>query len=118
VRKSTYQKGVEAEEVAEKFLLRKGFQILSRNWRFQNLEIDIVALDADTLVFIEVKSSASAIPPETCVDEKKIKNLAQAADAFLNENQLSITNVRFDLVALSKKNDLYRINHIPDAFRP
>jgi len=67
--------GKNGEDIARKFLLAKGYDILDENWRFEKAEIDLIAFFERKLIFIEVKTR-SAIgfgQPETFVDKKKQK---------------------------------------------
>ncbi|MBS1620682.1 MAG: YraN family protein [Bacteroidetes bacterium] len=77
--------GKEAELLAEKWLLEKGYEILFRNWRHSHYEIDIVALKNNVLHVIEVKARRSDYfgNPEESVTRKKFKSLQKAADEFL-----------------------------------
>ena len=74
--------GREGECWAADYLVReKGFVILARNWRHRQKEIDIVAQDGDTLVFVEVKTrSSDDIPPSELVSYNKIRFLETAAE--------------------------------------
>jgi len=53
---ATQKTGAEGEALAAGYLEKEGWTVLSRNWRTRRGEIDIIALEADTLVFIEVKT--------------------------------------------------------------
>jgi putative endonuclease len=67
--------GIEGEEIARKHLLKKGYEILDINWRFKKLEIDIISKQADTIVFVEVKTRSNDVfgDPEVFVTKKKQK---------------------------------------------
>jgi putative endonuclease len=111
--------GDEAEETAAAYLEGKGFKILARNYRYERCEIDIIAAFEYTLSVIEVKaSSGDNIPPESKIDEEKIKRITRTAEAFLAESGIAMKEIRFDLIAMRKHNGYWRINHIRDAFRP
>lgn len=77
--------GKKGEQLAEDFLLNKGYTILHRNWRHSYYEIDIIALKNELPHFVEVKirSSKNYGEPEESVSKKKIRSLLQAADQFL-----------------------------------
>lgn len=79
------QFGITGEEMAVKWLKEKGYQVLHRNWRYKQYEIDIIALKDKFLHIIEVKArNYSAVGyPEDSVGKKKFKNLQRAADEFL-----------------------------------
>lgn len=110
--------GGEAESAAAAYLAGKGYEIVSRNYRGDRCEIDIIARGGNTIVFAEVKSSDSVFEPEYSVDEQKITHLARAAEAFISDNGLQGMEFRFDVLAMRKDGELWRITHITDAFRP
>lgn len=77
--------GTEGENIAAIWLQTKGYEILHRNWRYKQYEIDIVAVKNKMLKFIEVKCR-NASPfgfPEDSVTKKKFRHLKRAADEFL-----------------------------------
>jgi uncharacterized protein (TIGR00252 family) len=76
--------GRRGERAAEKYLKRNGYRIVARNFRASGAEIDLVAIDGETLVFVEVKTrrSRSAGAPEDAVDERKQSRMRRAAEAF------------------------------------
>jgi putative endonuclease len=78
--------GTEGEDMAARWLKEKGYEILHRNWRHKQYEIDIIALKNNFLHIVEVKSrhhSPFGGHPEDSVGKKKFKNLQRAADEFL-----------------------------------
>jgi putative endonuclease len=90
------------EQLAEDFLLAKGYTILHRNWRYSRYEIDIVAVKDDLPHFIEVKTRSSNQfgEPEEAVTKKKIRSLLQAADEFLFRNQ-QYKNFHIDILSIT-----------------
>lgn len=108
------EKGKQKEQQAVEFLQRKGYNILSRNFRTRFAEIDIVAKDGGTLVFVEVRSRAyvSLGRPEESINKRKQKKLTMAASAFLAGYRQNFDAVRFDVVAISGD----EIVHIENAF--
>lgn len=110
--------GQKGEEMAAKFLEEKGYTILETNWRFMNLEADIIAEISKTLVIAEVKTRKSNYfgEPESFVTKQKQKNLIKAANAYVERKQLDL-EVRFDIVSVVL-NDNTSIKHIEDAFYP
>ncbi|PHS07822.1 MAG: endonuclease [Kordia sp.] len=109
--------GRKGEALTEEYLLRNGYQVLAKNWRYLKAEIDIIAKKGDVLAIIEVKTRTSVdiISPEAAVNSKKIKLLVAAANEYVIQNDLDV-EVRFDIVAIHKKNEKYNMNHIKDAF--
>lgn len=114
------QIGSWGEQAAADYLERKGFRIIWRDWRDGHRDIDLVAIDADNLVFIEVKTRRNAdyMAPEQAVDARKMRNIGLAAAKFMRGHDYEMP-VRFDIVAITGTagSDL-KINHIEDAFRP
>lgn len=111
--------GTKGEELAATFLQNKGYSILEKNWRFKNLEADIIATIANTLVIAEVKTRKSNYfgEPETFVNKQKQKNLIKAAQEYIQRNQLDM-EVRFDIISIILGDSQMKINHIEDAFYP
>ncbi|MES2286222.1 MAG: YraN family protein [Bacteroidota bacterium] len=111
--------GTKGEELAATFLQNKGYLILEKNWRFKNLEADIIATVADTLIIAEVKTRKSNYfgEPETFVNKQKQKNLIKTAQEYIERNQLDL-EVRFDIISIILGDSQMKINHIEDAFYP
>jgi len=109
--------GATGEEMAARFLQKRGFHILQRNYRYGRGEIDIVARDGETVVFIEVKTAATDEygSPESWVDDRKQRQVAKIAAAYLLEHRLYDVDCRFDVVAVKLK-DREEINYIHNAF--
>ena len=108
------------EQTAAEYLERKGFRIIWKDWRCGHRDIDIVAIDADHLVFVEVKTRSrdNIISPEQAVDARKIHNLTLAANSFIKSHDYDMP-ARFDIVAITgSPRGRYEINHIEDAFQP
>jgi putative endonuclease len=77
--------GKDGEDMATRWLQEKGYEILHRNWRHKQYELDIIASKNKFLHFIEVKTRHFSAfgHPEASVGKKKFKNLQRAADEFL-----------------------------------
>lgn len=90
------------EQLAEEFLVKSGYTILHRNWRYSRYEIDIVALKNGLPHFVEVKTRSSNQfgEPEESVSKKKIRFLLQAADEFLFRNP-QYTNFQIDILSIT-----------------
>ena len=110
--------GQKGEEMAAKFLADKGYSILETNWRFKNLEADIIATKSKILVIAEVKTRRSNYfgEPETFVNKQKQKNLIKTAQEYIQRNNLDL-EVRFDIISIIM-NDTSSVKHIEDAFYP
>lgn len=109
--------GTKGEELAGTYLKNKGYSILETNWRFRNLEADIIASIDKTIVIAEVKTRKSNYfgEPETFVDKQKQKNLRKAANEYIERNSLDM-EVRFDIISIVMGDHQTKINHIEDAF--
>jgi putative endonuclease len=109
--------GKQGEELATAYLAKKGYLIISRNYRYLKAEIDIIAQIGNTIAIIEVKSRSSAYFENIAetVSKKKIGLLLSATDNFINTNKLD-RDVRFDIITILKKNNKFIIEHFKDAF--
>lgn len=106
------------EDIATKFLLRKGYQILVRNYRYGRMELDIVARLNDEIIFVEVKtrSDDDKAVPEKVVGRNKQRNIRLAAEHYMESNELTLP-ARFDIILVMKA-DSFEIEHWEDAFYP
>lgn len=104
------------EDEAVAYLEKVGYDVLAKNWRFKNLEIDIIAKDNGVLTFVEVKTrhSFALADVDYFVDTKKQRRLVIAAEAYLHYSGYS-GEIRFDIVAVTIK-DGVTIDLIKDAF--
>ena len=112
--------GALGEQIALEYLLERKYQILETNWVCGHKEVDIIAKDGDTIVFVEVKTrhSTCLVEPEATVDVYKQRHLIWAANSYVNRFQYD-NDVRFDIIAIViDKNNEKRIEHIEDAFYP
>lgn len=111
--------GRKGEELAVKYLLNKGYEILARNYRCKIGELDVVARHAQTLIFIEVRSSSSLAFgwPHESVNNKKKAKLRLVAQYYIQSNCINLP-VRFDVIGISFSTDgqLRKIEHVADAF--
>ena len=110
--------GREGEALAANFLQQKGYEIVDRNWRYGPKEIDIVARDGDTMVFVEVKTRSTLAfeLPQEAVTKRKMKNLVEAADAYLIQHNIDLES-RFDIVAVLNGNPPKVIEHLEGAWQ-
>jgi putative endonuclease len=119
VKKSLGQSG---EDAAARFLKRKGYRILARHLDLPMGELDIVAVEKRTIVFVEVKTRTSddAGHPSEAIDARKEHRMTQAALAYLKRNGLLNYAARFDVVAVSWPKNARRpiIEHYENAFSP
>jgi putative endonuclease len=114
--------GDRGEDAAAKFLKRKGFHILARSLDSPLGELDIVAVDDRTVVFVEVKTRTSddAGRPSEAIDQRKEQRMTQAALAYLKSNRLLSYSARFDVVAITWPDGARQptIEHYQNAFSP
>jgi putative endonuclease len=94
--------GTRSERAAERFLKSQGFRILARNLTFPQGELDLVAVEAGCIVFVEVRSTetAEALRPAASVDAAKQRRLTDLALHFLQKRRLLNYPARFDVLAV------------------
>lgn len=109
--------GKEAEQVATDYLIKKGYEILERNYCFQKAEIDIIAFKNDIIAVVEVKGRKENFleRPEDSVKKKKIKLLVKAINEYIIKNELD-SEVRFDIISVIKTGQKFDIEHFKSAF--
>lgn len=106
--------GEKGELLAKEYLINKGYEIWFTNWRNKRAEIDIIAKDGKTAVFVEVKTrnNDSFGHPEDFVDTVKRRKMHEAAAAFI-EWQDWLGELRFDIIAIGRDG---KVVHFEDAF--
>jgi len=106
------------EDVACEWLVANGYAIAERNWRLGHLEVDIIAIRDSRIVFAEVKTREDAsVDPLDAIDQRKISNLAKAADCYIRINGVR-QEPQFDVFGISGTQENYKMEHIEDAFFP
>ena len=112
--------GIRGEEEAARFLARCGYAILDKNVRTRAGEIDLVAKEGKTLVFVEVKTrrDLAGDPPQAAVNTRKQNRLGKLALGYLKLRRLREMPCRFDVVAVivNDEGGVKAIRHIPNAF--
>lgn len=105
------------EDAAAGLLERKGMRILARNWRTKLGELDLVAMEGTTLVFVEVKcrTSEKLYDPALAVDHRKRLRLRRVAEAYLAMEHPRYADCRFDVVSVVPGSPV-RIRHLVNAF--
>jgi putative endonuclease len=114
-------RGKEGEEQAAAAIKAAGMEIIARNIRSKYGEVDIVALDGETIVFIEVKAWTlyGMEDLQYSVDIRKQRKIIKTAKYFLSENRkYSKMTVRFDVIFVknNKVSGGYQITHLASAF--
>jgi putative endonuclease len=111
--------GRAGEDIACAHLERRGYEILARGFSLFRGEIDIVARDGGTLVFVEVKARADASHgrPEESVTPAKQRQIRRIAQGYLVRHPAPGVACRFDVIAILYHGpDDYRLEHFVDAF--
>jgi putative endonuclease len=110
--------GQRGENVAARYLRNQGYKIIERNFKCEVGEVDIIARDGKTLVFVEVKTRAYDDPtPEDQINQPKRHQLTKAANFYLSRYGTPQPAARFDVVAIvwpSGRDP--QIRHTTDAF--
>ena len=109
-------KGSQGEETACKYLSRQGMSVIKRRYRLACGEIDIIAEDGKTLVFVEVKYRKNdSFGGAVCaVGSAKQKRMVSTALSYIKETGKRPDSIRFDVVAVTGEST----EHIPNAFTP
>ena len=113
--------GQRGELLAARMLRAKGMRILEQGQRSTDGEIDIVALDGRTIVFVEVKTRASEDPlaPFEAVDLRKQRKLTSLALRYLKKHRLLEQRSRFDIVGINwPEHQSPHVRHVETAFEP
>ena len=118
--------GDHGENIAKKYLRKKGYKILASNQHESHNELDLIAVDADYIVFVEVKTRTTDNTlysrfgtPASAVDFQKRKRLITAAKDYLSRNTPKNKQPRFDVIEVYLMKDTFQvlhINHIENAF--
>ncbi|GAB3507154.1 YraN family protein [Spirosoma knui] len=109
--------GKQGEDHAVRYLQDNGYEIVARNYRHQHAEIDLIAKKGKLLVFVEVKTrtNLSFGNPEEFVSYTKAKLVMRAAEHYVFAHNW-LFDLRFDIIAITMRNNEFRVKHIEDAF--
>lgn len=111
---SNIEKGRIGENIAENYLKKSGYKIIDRNWHYsKNAEIDIIAMESDTLVFVEVKARSSLDfgHPFEAINRGKLEKLHTAILAYISNFKIKYKTFRLDGIAIIGL-DTPKIEHI------
>lgn len=113
--------GRAGEGAAAEHLLQLGYGLEARNWRCRWGEIDIIAEDGTTLVFVEVRSRTNPTRFGTAVEAvtpRKCRQVREVATVYLKQRKTSPHSIRFDVIAVTFLRDgmVGEIKHLPGAF--
>lgn len=114
-----YELGKSGEDIALEYLRKKKYKIMERGFRFLRGEIDLIAWDGRTLVFIEVKTRklSSFGVPEESVNAAKRTQIRRVARGYLLLQKLEDVECRFDVLTLTIDDlECWSIAHIKEAF--
>ena len=112
-------RGRRAERSAERHLRRQGLATVTRNYSRTTGELDLVMLDAEQLVFVEVRyrGPGARVPPLESVDRAKQRRIARTCELFLRDHpEHRFRSVRFDVVAATRGNLRIQLEWIRNAF--
>lgn len=114
------QLGRTGEEAALQYLEQQGYRILERNFRCRLGEIDLIARDGQTLVFIEVKTRRSQMfgAPALAVTKEKQRRLIKTSQFYLSQKGAAQPVCRFDVVTVQIEGGEPRVEVITNAFQP
>lgn len=109
--------GRSGEDIATEYLEKKGYIILERNFRCNQGEIDIIAIDKEELVFIEVKTRSNQNYgfASEAVNKQKKRHLIRAIKYYIYIRNLENEFIRIDVVEIYIRNKKAYINHIKQA---
>ncbi len=109
--------GTWGEELAADYLQRKGYTILERDWKSGHRDIDIIATNGKTIVFVEVKTRSNRIfiEPEEAINYQKLKNLRAAINHYVKFKHI-YNDIRLDAITIvgSPDEGEPEITHIED----
>lgn len=112
--------GRSGEAEAARFLAGLGYRIIARRERVLRGDIDLIALDGRTVVFVEVRARSDLLHghPAESVDARKQRRIAELATAYIRRHHLEDCHVRIDVVTVlfDPGGSPPRIEHFPDAF--
>ena len=112
--------GIDGETLACEELEKLGFSIIERRFRTRFGEIDVVANDRGTVVFVEVKTKtdSSFSDPVESVTKQKQRRLVSMAEQYVAYHRIDHMPCRFDVVTVDVSMAPCKVTHYKDAFRP
>lgn len=112
------ERGQLGEREAERFLSAQRYAIVARNYRCSFGEVDLIAVDRQTVVFVEVRTHTGETfgDPLASVNARKQRRIAKAALHYVSRNRLFDREARFDVIGIRWEGDLPHVTHIKGAF--
>ena len=114
-----HELGRKGEDIAYKYLVNNNYEIIERNFKCKQGEIDIIAKENDEIVFIEVKtrSNVACGRPSEAVNQAKQKHIKRANKYYTYLNKLDNCYIRIDVIEVYLKNNKFYINHIKNNIK-
>jgi putative endonuclease len=118
MKEKTLEIGKSGENQAAEYLTSIGYTILAKNWRMGKYEIDLIAENKETILFVEVKTrSGFEIPVDRALRAQQKLNIIKSANAYINDSQ-TMKEPRFDLITIFGFGNKTRLSHIESCFYP
>jgi len=111
--------GKRGEEVAVNHLCTKGYEVVERNYKWKNSEVDIICKKNNLLIVVEVKTRNSLAlgEPYLSVTRSKQRQIIKVTNEFIQSNNVSL-DVQFDVISIILNQHQMQIEHIENAFYP
>ncbi len=114
-------KGRKGEDAAAEFLKKKGYKLITRNFRWRGGEIDLIFVRKKTLIFVEVRSfsaNSMGIEPIETIGPSKVEKLLKTAMVFVEAHpEFQGYDLRFDAIGVKFNRNGVEFNHIENAIR-
>jgi len=99
--------GKQGEDAAADYIIRHGYNLIVRNWRFRRCEVDVIASQGKVLHFFEVKTrSSSYILPEESVSSRKLNKMKEAAEEYLYQHP-EWKMIQFNILSIIIRPDMH-----------
>ena len=110
--------GAWGEDIALRYLTRRGYRLVERNYRTRRGEIDLIVRDEEVLVFVEVKLRRTTAfgDPLEAVTARKQATIRSLARQYLADRAPTFDSLRFDVIGILARRDGLRVDHIENAF--
>jgi putative endonuclease len=111
--------GEQGEELAAGHLVEKGYKILHRNWKSGKMELDIVAENKESVVFVEVKTRSEKFlaEPQNTISREKQRFMLYAAENYIKRYNIN-KDSRFDVITIISNGKSITVEHLENAFYP
>ena len=110
--------GKQGEEQAVNYLQKNGYIILDKRWKYKRFEIDIIAKNQSTLIFLEVKTRRNPIISiNDIVSNAQKDRIINTAHHYILSNEIDL-NIRFDLIYIDYTQKTFNLKHFKEFFTP